>query len=178
MLLNFLKKRFWFSNLYSLPQFPILASLKSVIRFQNSNGFQILVSNSPFIQMTKTLIRFQNMDNVLSLSWFSFSLSNGFWLSVLLVSRVSESTFQQSWLGFRPNSAHTGKSGAKDFMFGCLSFVFISGMRPSPCSFTHFGSVLPPETFPLTGNFSSPPYDILNTISNNCRLGDECRSYA
>ncbi|KAF5810399.1 hypothetical protein HanXRQr2_Chr04g0168911 [Helianthus annuus] len=87
--------------------------------------------NSPFIQMTKTLIRFQNTDNVLSLSWFSFSLSNGFWLSVLLVSRVSKSTFRRSWLGFRPNSAHTGKSGAKDFMFGCLSFVFISGMRPS-----------------------------------------------
>ncbi|KAJ0807491.1 hypothetical protein HanOQP8_Chr00c029g0717641 [Helianthus annuus] len=64
--------------------------------------------NSPFIQMTKTLIRFQNTDNVLSLSWFSFSLSNGFWLSVLLVSRVSKSTFRRSWLGFRPNSSHTG----------------------------------------------------------------------
>ncbi|MFS7948081.1 hypothetical protein Hanom_Chr06g00555791 [Helianthus anomalus] len=61
------------------------------------------------------------------LSLFSFSLSNGFWLSVLLVSRVSESTFRQSWLGFRPNSAHRGKSCAKDFMFGCLSFVVISG---------------------------------------------------
>ncbi|KAF5783699.1 putative nucleotidyltransferase, Ribonuclease H [Helianthus annuus] len=95
---------------------------------------------------------------------FHGSLSRGFWLSVLLVSRVSESTFQQSWLGFRPNSAHTGKSGAKDFMFGCLNFVFVSGMRPSLCSFTHFRRVLPPETFPLAGNFSSPPYDILNTI--------------
>ncbi|MFS8004711.1 hypothetical protein Hanom_Chr13g01228991 [Helianthus anomalus] len=81
--------------------------------------------------MTKTLIRFQNTDNVLSLSWFSFSLSNGCWLSVLLVFRVSKSTFRQSWLGFSPNSAHTGMSGAKDFMFGCLSFVFVSGMRPS-----------------------------------------------
>ncbi|MFS7990300.1 hypothetical protein Hanom_Chr11g01057161 [Helianthus anomalus] len=89
--------------------------------------------NSPFIQMLKTLIRFQNTDNVLSLSWFSFSLSNGFWLSVLLVSMVSESTFRQSWLGFRPNSAHTGKFGAKDFMFGCINFVFISGMRPFLC---------------------------------------------
>ncbi|MFS7916606.1 hypothetical protein Hanom_Chr03g00179211 [Helianthus anomalus] len=82
--------------------------------------------NSPFIQMLKTLIRFQFTDNVLFLSWFSFSLSNGFWLSVLLVSWVSES---QSWLGFRPNSAHAGKSGAKVFMFGCISFVFISGME-------------------------------------------------
>ncbi|MFS8004708.1 hypothetical protein Hanom_Chr13g01228961 [Helianthus anomalus] len=81
--------------------------------------------------MTKTLIRFQNTDNVLSLSWFSFSLSNGCWLPVLLVFRVSKSTFRQSWLGFRPNSAHTGMSGAKYFMFGCLSFIFISGMRPS-----------------------------------------------
>ncbi|MFS7975462.1 hypothetical protein Hanom_Chr10g00880891 [Helianthus anomalus] len=86
--------------------------------------------NSPFIQMPKTLIRFQNSDNVLFLSWFSFSLSNGFWLSLLLVSRVSK---LQSWLGFRPNSAHAGKSGAKDFMFGCINFVFISGMRPSLC---------------------------------------------
>ncbi|KAJ0518944.1 hypothetical protein HanHA89_Chr11g0443081 [Helianthus annuus] len=49
-------------------------------------------------------------------------------------------------------------------MFGCLNFVFVSGMRPSLCSFTHFRRVLPPETFPLAGNFSSPPYDILNTI--------------
>ncbi|KAJ0725943.1 hypothetical protein HanPI659440_Chr12g0464631 [Helianthus annuus] len=63
-------------------------------------------------------------------------------------------------------------------MFGCLNFVFISGMRPSLCSFKDFRRVLPPETFPLAGNFSSPPYDILNTISNNCRLGDEFRSYA
>ncbi|MFS7945699.1 hypothetical protein Hanom_Chr06g00527281 [Helianthus anomalus] len=99
-----------------------------------------------------------------------FSFSNGFWLSVLLVSRVNDSTFRESWLWFRPNSARTGKSGAKDFMFGCLSFVFISGMCPSLCSFTHFRRVLPPETFPLARNFSSPPYDILNTISNKCRF--------
>ncbi|MFS7951205.1 hypothetical protein Hanom_Chr07g00592191 [Helianthus anomalus] len=44
---------------------------------------------------------------------------------------VVKSTFRRSWLGFRPNSAHTGKSDAKDFMFGCINFVFISGMRPS-----------------------------------------------
>ncbi|MFS7909807.1 hypothetical protein Hanom_Chr02g00098841 [Helianthus anomalus] len=52
--------------------------MKEVIRFQNSNGFQTSASKFPLI----------------SLSWFSFSLSNGFWLSVLLVSRVSKSTFR------------------------------------------------------------------------------------
>ncbi|KAJ0591810.1 hypothetical protein HanHA300_Chr03g0077571 [Helianthus annuus] len=108
---------------FSLKYIPHLCLKLQLLKFlfQNSNGFQTPASKFPLHSNAKN-------PNQIS-KYFSFMVL----FLALEWLLVVESTFRQSWLGFRPNSAHTGKSGAKDFMFVCINFIFISGMRPSLC---------------------------------------------